>query len=1149
VTETATAAPETVWRRPRTATAYLSWCMVVRNSKLDLLENALKSLRDRAPDSEIVIVETCGKNAAEILALAQKYADVFEQYRGPNGTWNEEMYAVDDMAVARQRSFELASGTWRAWVDDDDRVVAGREAQALLEKNGQWKPPAREGQRTFEPEKDAAVPVAGSEGGQDAVTIEDLLRWTEKNQPSVTMLWCPYLYQKDEKGHAIQWLWRERFARWDDPTRFHWAEPAHEVLVPRAGYLPPRVELPHLLWVHEKTWDGAAFDYSLKRHSAIMLAQHDSGDVTFRRARYLAGFATVQALGFAHRELELWEAALKAAWTSLDRYRARIGLGGYYARRGLTWEARDHFAAAQAISPGLPDAWYASGQAAVEREDWATAVEHIRRGVECKMHPESEVNPREHMVSWPSKLAIVLQKLAKVYREAGRADAAVAALHESRDLAFKVLGRPEVGDDKTEANILFCRAENRFNSEQAVVMLHQTWQHLRRNDETQKALGVVDLLPHDQQHHPLAVEMETWSRKIWKHVNSPQAYAEFYNSQETGWEPLALDFLTYKLAHPRVRWSIDWVRKNMPTASVLDVGSCDGVTGVPLLRELPTIRYHGVDVGARFLDSFAGHLKDAGVAELVHDSATDTSRSPNGSIVLERGTLPKEPTLFDVIMLGEIIEHVPDPIDWLDEIMLRHLKPGGAILLSTPWGSFDEGHPPEENYQGQPRDERGHVRAYSVWQLVRDVRDAGGRVEAVEHLALQGGGDAMCAVIRHEVWREKSKVVGGVDEAVRVSLLARPVAVYVAGALWEWNGSKVDREGIGASEEMIVRMGEKLAPSRTYDVFGPVPEEEVWKGVGYFPQRAIRKVEAGTKLLVSRSPASIQRIDEWLGSKADAVLWLQDTHYPDLTPEIAERYETIVCVSDWHSELVARTVYGEAWRQEVWPKSEGGSGRIRTIYNWVDRSHFQAGLDAGWKDVKLPHHFIYASSPDRGLLKLLELWPRVLDLYPDATLSVFYGWKGASRLGDGHADSNWNQRYLKSRRRYEELRHQKGVHEVGMVDHYRVALEFQKAAAMLYPGDFHETFGTVASKAGAAGCVPVISDLAGLKESANFPYAEKINLVAIDGKHQPGYDDAWLEGVRRAVELSTEQRQIMARAALDRFSWEAVEAKWAEVLS
>ena len=58
---------------------------------------------------------------------------------------------------------------------------------------------------------------------------------------------------------------------------------------------------------------------------------------------------------------------------------------------------------------------------------------------------------------------------------------------------------------------------------------------------------------------------------------------------------------------------------------------------------------------------------------------------------------------------------------------------------------------------------------------------------------------------------------------------------------------------------------------------------------------------------------------------------------------------------------------------------------------------------------------------------------------------------------------------------------------------------------------------------------------------------EKRNAFGEPG-YGAGYDEAWLEGIRKAVETSTEQRQAMARECLEKFSWEAVKGHWEEVL-
>lgn len=117
-----------------------------------------------------------------------------------------------------------------------------------------------------------------------------------------------------------------------------------------------------------------------------------------------------------------------------------------------------------------------------------------------------------------------------------------------------------------------------------------------------------------------------------------------------------------------------------------------------------------------------------------------------------------------------------------------------------------------------------------------------------------------------------------------------------------------------------------------------------------------------------------------------------------------------------------------------------------------------------------------------------------------------------------------------------------------MVDHVRIALEFQRAAAWTYPAAFTETYCTNAIKARAAGCVPVTSALAALNESARCPQA--VLVPGVEPEQYPeGYDDAWLEGLQRAVETPLAERGLMATEAIERCSWEAVRPLWEELLA
>ncbi|MES1173092.1 MAG: methyltransferase domain-containing protein [Myxococcales bacterium] len=66
------------------------------------------------------------------------------------------------------------------------------------------------------------------------------------------------------------------------------------------------------------------------------------------------------------------------------------------------------------------------------------------------------------------------------------------------------------------------------------------------------------------------------------------------------------------------------------------------------------------------------------VARRLHGSALAGTDTLNAD-----GTLPYENGRFDAVISMDVIEHVVDPLPWLNEA-LRVLKPGGLLFLTTP---------------------------------------------------------------------------------------------------------------------------------------------------------------------------------------------------------------------------------------------------------------------------------------------------------------------------------------------------------------------------------------------------------------------------------------------------------------------------------
>jgi 2-polyprenyl-3-methyl-5-hydroxy-6-metoxy-1,4-benzoquinol methylase len=124
-------------------------------------------------------------------------------------------------------------------------------------------------------------------------------------------------------------------------------------------------------------------------------------------------------------------------------------------------------------------------------------------------------------------------------------------------------------------------------------------------------------------------------------------------------------------------------------------GVPEGARPADWQRRLEFLLAH-VSAGQRVLDVgcgegwFAGAMVDAGARVVAIDVAEEPlrrARAQHPDLDLRRvpaeGPWPLEDASFDVVWVGEAIEHVADTATWLSEVR-RVLRSGGELLLSTP---------------------------------------------------------------------------------------------------------------------------------------------------------------------------------------------------------------------------------------------------------------------------------------------------------------------------------------------------------------------------------------------------------------------------------------------------------------------------------
>jgi len=127
----------------------------------------------------------------------------------------------------------------------------------------------------------------------------------------------------------------------------------------------------------------------------------------------------------------------------------------------------------------------------------------------------------------------------------------------------------------------------------------------------------------------------------------------------------------------RTRNRIDWFVEQINGGSVLDIGCSEGI--LPILLGRKGIDVIGIDINPDALDYAKNLLAQEEPATINHVTFI-CDDFINGEWTGKT---------FDIVILGEIIEHFSNP-EILIEKAICQLKPGGLLLVTTPFGYYPD---------------------------------------------------------------------------------------------------------------------------------------------------------------------------------------------------------------------------------------------------------------------------------------------------------------------------------------------------------------------------------------------------------------------------------------------------------------------------
>ena len=334
----------------------------------------------------------------------------------------------------------------------------------------------------------------------------------------------------------------------------------------------------------------------------------------------------------------------------------------------------------------------------------------------------------------------------------------------------------------------------------------------------------------------------------------------------------------------------------------------------------------------------------------------------------------------------------------------------------------------------------------------------------------------------------------------------KPLLCFVAdGGFEPWTGADILTKGVGGSETYIIEMASYIQQHGHFKVivFCNCGKQSVFEDVDYIPLDCFQPFAKQVKI----DTCIISRFTEYVPV---AIQGRVDNIYivlHDLTPSgcvipMNPKLKQIFCLSEWHvgyflerfpmfKGITVPFYYGTGGR----PARVGSDPSLRDPPYVKDFSTTTGDKPPSLRDPSVKDFsttstgggayggtapvFIYSSFPNRGLLQLLQMWPKIVAKYPTASLHIY-----------ADVDGKWvnSVEPHKMTQIRQLLNYYKDIKSINIVYHGWVSKSVLTAAWVgadywLYPCTFMETFCLTALEAAISKTVCITNGLAALQNT------------------------------------------------------------------
>ena len=298
---------------------------------------------------------------------------------------------------------------------------------------------------------------------------------------------------------------------------------------------------------------------------------------------------------------------------------------------------------------------------------------------------------------------------------------------------------------------------------------------------------------------------------------------------------------------------------------------------------------------------------------------------------------------------------------------------------------------------------------------------------------------------------------------------SKNVLFYTGFSCENWNYSYMKTNSLGGSEKAIAHLSTYFPKEYTIYISGGV-ENEHFDNITYIHLNQLQELINSTAfhtIICSRYIGFLEMYKNI--SFYQFYMWAHDIsmlpYGCNLTSnQIITKWDKhidgCICQTKWHADEY----------KKIYPELKD---KISIINNGIDTELFTFNDDINNYTNKKNNKFIYTSRVERGLKELLELWPQILSVLPNATLVIANYVK--------FCNDNSNSNHMECKLLMDK--HTDSVTHLGQLNSEQLYCEMSTAEYWLYPTAYHETSCITALEMLMSGVICMYYPVAGLVDT------------------------------------------------------------------